>query len=188
MINWVMACVEGVNYAIIINGIPSSFFPAAGGLRQGCPLSPLIFILAMNTLNLHINKAVAENRCRPLKICRNISISHKLFVDDIILFGMLCRFTWLCFHDILRNFQKASGLQINKEKSIFYHNEISQEAVDWLSALFGVKSHSIKQGIKYLGSSLKQMAIPKRIGSGLLIDITRRFHCGNLDVFLWREE
>lgn len=68
---------------------------------------------------------------------------------------MLCRITWLCFHDILRNFQKATGLQINKEKSIFYHNEISQEMVHWLSALFGVKSHSIKQGIKYLGFQLK---------------------------------
>lgn len=59
MINWVMACVEGVNYAIIINGIPSYFFPIARGLHQGCPLLPLIFILAMNTLSLHINKAVA---------------------------------------------------------------------------------------------------------------------------------
>eukprot|EP00253_Pinus_taeda_P022450 PITA_22450 len=88
-----MACVEKVNYAVIINGIPSSFFPASRSLRQGCPLSPLLFILAMNTLSLHINKAIKEYRCHPLKICRSISISRNLFVDDIIMFGILCRLT-----------------------------------------------------------------------------------------------
>lgn len=40
MINWIMACVEKVNYVVIINGIPSPFFLATRGLRQGCPLSP----------------------------------------------------------------------------------------------------------------------------------------------------
>lgn len=67
-IRWIMACVENVNYMVIINGIPSHFFQAERGLRQGCPLSPLLFILAMNSLSIHINKAVSENRCRPVKI------------------------------------------------------------------------------------------------------------------------
>lgn len=162
MINRNMACVEKVNYAIIINEIPSSYFLVARGLRQGCPLSPLLFILAMNTLSLHINKAVKENRCRPLKICRNISISHNLSVDDIILFRMLCRLTWLCFHDILIIFQKDTGLQINRVKSIIYHNDISQETVDWLSALFGVETQSISHGIKYLSYQIKVNGYSKK--------------------------
>jgi len=93
MINWVMACIEKVNYVIIINGIPSPYFTMTRGLRQGCPLLPLKFILVMNSLSLHMNKAVKENKFCPLKICRNTSISHNLFVTDIILFGMLCRLT-----------------------------------------------------------------------------------------------
>eukprot|EP00253_Pinus_taeda_P027284 PITA_27284 len=67
MINWIMECIENVNHAININGIPSPYFLAERGLRQGCPLAPIIFILAMNTLSLHINKAVDEHRCRPIK-------------------------------------------------------------------------------------------------------------------------
>jgi len=155
MINWIMACVEKVNYVIIINGIPSPFFSAYRGLRRGCPLSPLLFILAMNSLSLHINKAVRENRCQPLKICRNLSISHNLFVDDIIMFGILCKFTWLCFYGILFNFQKATGLQRNSAKSVIYHNDIYQEEVEWLSALFGMEVQPISDGIKYLGFQLK---------------------------------
>eukprot|EP00253_Pinus_taeda_P024795 PITA_24795 len=69
MIDWIMACVEGVDYAIIINRIPSSFFHAARGLRQGCPLAPLLFILAMNSLSLHINKdLLAMHLWNPKKI------------------------------------------------------------------------------------------------------------------------
>lgn len=155
MINWIMACMEKVNYVIIINGIPSPFFSTYKGLRQGCPLSPLLFILAMNFLSLHINKAVKENRCQPLKICWNISISHNLFVDDIIMFGILCSFTWLRFYEILFNFQKATGLQINSAKSVIYHNDICQEEVEWLLVLFGMEAQPISHGIKYLGFQLK---------------------------------
>lgn len=155
MTNWIMACVEMVNFSVIINGILSPFFSASRGLRQGCPLSPLLFILGMNTLSLNINKAVEEFRSYPLKICRSISISHNLFVDDIILFGMLCTLTWLCYYEILKKFQRAIGLQINYENSVFFHNDSCQDEVEWLSALFGIKSQSISLRLKYLGFQLK---------------------------------
>lgn len=90
-IDWIMSCVENARYSVIINGIPSSFFLAERGLRQGCPFSPLLFILAMNSLNLQINKSINEKRCRPIKICKDISLSHNLFVDDVLIFAMLCR-------------------------------------------------------------------------------------------------
>lgn len=118
VINWIMACIEDVNYAIIINGFPTPFFSAERGLRQGCPLSPLLFILVMNSLSLHINKAVTEKTCKPVRICRNNFILHNLFVDDVLIFAMLCRVTWTCLNEILDRFQRATGLQINKSKSI----------------------------------------------------------------------
>lgn len=146
-----MACVEKVNYDVIINGIPSPLFLAARGLCQGCPLSPLLFILAMNLLSLHINKAVSENRCQPLRICRNNYISHNLFVDDIIIFGMLCRLTWLWLYDILKKLQRATSLQINESKSALLHNDGNLELIEWISSLFGIEARSINQGMKYLG-------------------------------------
>jgi len=106
-IGWIMARVENVNFVVLINGHPTNFFAAARGLRQGCSLSPLLFILAMDSLSLHINCAVKEDHHRPIRICRGSFISHSLFVDDIMIFDMLCRLTWECIHGILRNFQKA---------------------------------------------------------------------------------
>ena len=104
LIRWIMACYENVNYVVLINGFPSPFFQAERGLRQGCPLSPLLFILAINTLSLHINHAVKLKRYAPIRICKNISISHNLFVDDVILFAMLTKVTWICIKSILDRF------------------------------------------------------------------------------------
>lgn len=161
IIKWIMACVEGISYAVIINGIPSPFFQAERGLRQGCPLSALLFILTMNSLSLHINIAVSENRCRPLKICRNNFISHNLFVDDVLIFAMMCRITWSYLHVILKIFQDATGLHINKSKSTLYHNDVNMEIAKWVSSLFGIDMKSIKKGSKYLGFHLKEKGYSK---------------------------
>eukprot|EP00253_Pinus_taeda_P019663 PITA_19663 len=157
MISWIMACIEGVNYAININGIPTPFFTAERGLRQGCPLAPIIFILAMNTLSLHINKAVDDHRCTPIRISRHISLSHNLFVDDILLCAMLQHHSWQCLFDILSKFQKATGLIINRLKSILYYNGDRNDLITSIANMFGVQTQSIRNGITYLGFQLKPL-------------------------------
>eukprot|EP00253_Pinus_taeda_P017747 PITA_17747 len=157
MIFWIMACIEGVNYAININGIPSPFFTAERGLRQGCPLSPIIFILAMSTPSLHINKAVDEQRCTPIRISKHIFLSHNLFVDDILLCAMLQRLSWQCLFDIISNFQKAIGLIINRHKSILYYNGDNTALITCIVDMFGVQTQSIRNGITYLGFQLKPL-------------------------------
>eukprot|EP00253_Pinus_taeda_P017686 PITA_17686 len=154
-ISWLMSCMENVNYVVIINGIPSPFFPAERGLRHGCPLTPLLFIMAMNSLSLHINKAVSENRCKPVKICRKNFISHNLFVDDVLVFAMLCKALWTYLFDILNRFQSETSLYINRAKSILYDNDTNTELVNWISHLVGTESRLIKDGVKYLGFQLK---------------------------------
>ena len=46
-VNWIMGCLTSTNVVVLINGKPSSFFNATRGIRQGCPLSPLLFILVI---------------------------------------------------------------------------------------------------------------------------------------------
>lgn len=67
-VKWIMGCVNNTMMAIIINGMASSFFKPGCGLRQGCALSPLLFILVMDTLSTKINKAVRGGNFRGIKL------------------------------------------------------------------------------------------------------------------------
>lgn len=44
-VNWIWGCVKSASFAVLINGSPSKIFGASRGLRQGCPLSPFLFLL-----------------------------------------------------------------------------------------------------------------------------------------------
>eukprot|EP00253_Pinus_taeda_P016641 PITA_16641 len=48
---WIMRCITSVSFAILINGSTSHSFQAERGIRQGCPLSPLLFLLVMEGLS-----------------------------------------------------------------------------------------------------------------------------------------
>eukprot|EP00253_Pinus_taeda_P002165 PITA_02165 len=85
-INWIMGCITIVNFVVLINGAASPFFKGQRGLRQGCPLSPLLFLLAAEGLSQLILKAKREGSVKGLEVAFNMSISHLLFVDDILLF------------------------------------------------------------------------------------------------------
>ena len=50
-IRWIMCCITYVSFSVLINGSASHFFHAERGLRQGCPLSPLLFMLVMEGLS-----------------------------------------------------------------------------------------------------------------------------------------
>jgi hypothetical protein len=84
--NWVMGCLTTVSFSILINGSTSSFFQADMGVRQGCPLSPLLFLLVVESLSHFLTEAKTTGTFRGIKISSVLHISHLLFVDDILIF------------------------------------------------------------------------------------------------------
>ena len=78
IIRWIMSCITSVRYAVIINGLPTNFFEAGRGLRQGCALSPLIFILIMNGFSNMMHYAEQKSYISGFSFSDSVSTSHSL--------------------------------------------------------------------------------------------------------------
>jgi hypothetical protein len=55
---WIMGCITMVNTVVLVNEIPTDFFKCHRGLRQGCPLSPLLFLLVVEVFSRLLTQAV----------------------------------------------------------------------------------------------------------------------------------
>jgi hypothetical protein len=60
--------VQSVSFTVMINGSPSKFFHASCGLRQGCPLSPFLFLLVAEGLSKLMVDARAKGDLRGVKV------------------------------------------------------------------------------------------------------------------------
>lgn len=115
-IRWVMSCLTTISFVVLVNGAASPFFHSERGLRQGCPLSPLLFHLVAEGLSRFLDRTKRSGGFNGLQISQVLSISHLLFVDDILIFcdgsrhdvGKLCQGLAL--------YKTSSRMQINEQK------------------------------------------------------------------------
>ena len=59
-----MCCISIVKFSILINRSPSDFFGSSGGIRQGDPLSLLLFDVVMEALSHMLDMATAAGQFR----------------------------------------------------------------------------------------------------------------------------
>jgi hypothetical protein len=162
--NWMNFCISTAQFSILVNGCPRGFFPSSRGLRQGDPLSPLLFVIVMEALSRLLDRAVREGLFLGFSVgtvaANPLMVSHLLFADDTLIFcgadpeqilNLRFVFTW---------FEAASGLKINLSKSeIVPVGDVPQ--IDELVHLLGCKQSVLP--LQYLGlplgASFKESAI-----------------------------
>ena len=152
-----MGCLTSVNFAILINGTPSRFFIASKGTRQGCPLSPLLFILVIEELSLLLKDAKEKGRIRGIKISANMTLTNLLFVDNVVLFCIGTVDEWMAFDVILETFCAASGMFISLEKSGFLFSDLELGVQRSIHSFLPYKMEPILNGFKYLGYFIKSL-------------------------------
>ena len=63
-INWVMKLVSSAFFSILVNETPSHPFQVLRGIHQGDPLSPFLFIIAIEGLGRMLKNLRNENRLK----------------------------------------------------------------------------------------------------------------------------
>ena len=116
----------------MVNGEPGSGFFHHRGLRQGDPLSPMLFILVMDVLNSLIKYATRHHLLQPLAVQQTIHRAS-FYADDAVIFLRPCVDDLRTMKQILDIFGQASGLHTNFSKSSAFPIQCSQEEVQQIS-------------------------------------------------------
>jgi len=106
-------------------------------LRQGDPLSPMLFILVMDVLCHIINKDAEQNMLQPLA---RRALHHRisLYADDVVLFLRPSASDIEITLDILQLFGTASGLITNLQKSSVLPIQCSEDDKSILAGILAM--------------------------------------------------
>ncbi|KAL9679888.1 hypothetical protein QQ045_017759 [Rhodiola kirilowii] len=89
-----------------------------GGVRQGDPLSPSLFVIAMEWLSRVLNASVDHGVVQPFFPKRRaVRVSHLLFADDLLIFTNGAKNSVRNLMDLIKDFCALSGQCLNPEKS-----------------------------------------------------------------------
>jgi len=78
-----MECISTTTASVLVNGSPTDEFKFERGLRQGDPLSPFLFLIAAEGLNVMMKALEEAGLFSGYKVGANnhVSITHLQFVD-----------------------------------------------------------------------------------------------------------
>ncbi|GKC54223.1 putative RNA-directed DNA polymerase, eukaryota, reverse transcriptase zinc-binding domain protein [Tanacetum coccineum] len=148
--SWISGCLKNARSSILVNGSPTKEFELFKGLRQGDPLSPFLFILAMEGLHSLTYKAEELGLFTGASIGRdNMRVSHLMYADDVMFFG---EWSWVNAQNLismLHCFFLFSGLKINIDKSSVLGVGVSVEENAHMARIIGCGVSNLP--FKYLG-------------------------------------
>lgn len=119
-VHWIMLCVTTASFSVQVNGELAGFFQSKRGLRQGCSLSPYLFVISMDVLSKMLDQAAGNKKYDYHPRCKDIGLTHLSFADDLMVLsdGKVRSIDGIV--EIFDIFAKRSGLKISMEKTTIY--------------------------------------------------------------------
>lgn len=142
---WFNVLYNSVQSSVVNGGFMTNYFEITRGVRQGCPLSPSLFILAVELLALKIRQ---NRNCEGIYLPNNQEVKISQFADDTTI--ITNNTDSLKSHlQTIKWFGTVSGLKLNKKKT----------KAMWLGTMKHSNSNilefkSTKNPIKVLGTFL----------------------------------
>ena len=110
---WVQIFTSDISSCVLNSGWSTGFFNLQRGVRQGCPLSPYLFLLCAEIFGISVRY---NNDIKGMEI-NNVEKKLAQFADDtqMLLNGTIQSLNKAI--QLLENFEQISGLKVNFEKS-----------------------------------------------------------------------
>ena len=147
-LNIIKAIYDKPTANILLNGEKLKPFPLRSGMRQGCPLSPLLFNILLEVLATAIRKG---KEIKGIQIGKE-EVKLSLFADDMILYIENPKDATRKLLDLINEFAKVAGYKINAQKSLAFlcTNDEKSEREIKETLPFTI----VTKRIKYLGINL----------------------------------
>ncbi|XP_022873622.1 uncharacterized protein LOC111392499 [Olea europaea var. sylvestris] len=153
-----------------MNDTPEGYFRSSRGLRQGDPLSSLLFVIVMEAFSMMLEKAVGEGLLRGFMVDQ-LQVSHLLFADDTLIFCDTDVRQFRNLRRVLLCFKAVSELKINL--GISEAIKVGEaDNVEELAAILGCRVAELP--MTYLGLPLGARFKSKHIWNSIIEKVERR--------------
>jgi hypothetical protein len=117
-IQWMKLLTNSAKTTILLNRIPGPWIQIKRGIRQGDPLSPLLFLVIADILQKVIQHFSSEGQLKhPLVADQTCPVIQ--YADDTLILIQGCPPQARLLKEILDAFSMTTGLSINYEKTTF---------------------------------------------------------------------
>jgi len=142
---WVSILYIDIESGVMNAGFMTNYFKVSRGVRQGCPLSPFLFILAVEILAKKIRQ---DPNCKSIMLSNSQEVKLSQFADDTTLISDNTD-SLRASLQVIDTFSEIPGLKLNKKKT---------KAL-WIGSSKGITNkflsfQSVKEPIRTLGTFL----------------------------------
>jgi len=139
-IHLIHACISTPTFSILVNGEATAGFQSHRGIRQGCPLSPYLFIIAINELSILLQQQMQNDNLTRVTLGPGCPPIHSLFfADDLILCGRATIQDATTIQATIQRFCTHSGQVPNLQKSsILFSKNVNPSMQSAIKNIFPV--------------------------------------------------
>ncbi|CAH9093039.1 unnamed protein product [Cuscuta europaea] len=169
-VRWIMECVSTSSFSISINGSLHGWFEGKRGLRQGDPMSPLLFVICLEYFSRLIERRTLDPTFRYHPLCSKLKITHLAYADDLMLFSKGNYASIKILVEALNDYGLASGLMVNQDKSNIFLGGNMESRIPYILERVGFQQGSFP--VRYLGIPLAPLSISVAQFSPLIDKVT----------------